>query len=111
MLDSSNPESSLGLANTNSEYKGLSQTEIKEAYSQIPNLSVEGTNLQVTAWSVVKHAHHGPAFGLTPSKYGLTQGDLTSISNKGLINHIRDGGNLPNDSSVYNRQTAFISIY
>jgi hypothetical protein len=85
---SSNPKSSLGLGDRNDEFKELSRTKIKKAYSQIPSLYVEETNESITAWSVAKHAHHGPAFGLNPSKYGLTQGDLNSIAENGLINHI-----------------------
>ena len=77
---SSNKGSSLGLTHTNDGFKELSRTKIQNAYSQIPNLSVEGTNQQVTAWSAVKHIHHSPDFGLDPSKYGMTQKDLDSIA-------------------------------
>ena len=70
----------------------MSKTKIKKVYSQIPNLSLKGTNEQITAWSVAKHAHHGPAFGVNPAKYGLTQGDLDNIAEKGLMNHLREGG-------------------
>lgn len=61
---------------------------LQNAYSQIPNLSVEGTNEQITAWSAAKHSHHGPAFGIDPTQYGLTKTDLKSIQQKGLIKHI-----------------------
>jgi len=43
---------------------GPERNFIQNAYNQIPSLSVEGTNEQVTAWSVAKHAHHGPDFGI-----------------------------------------------
>ena len=89
---SSNSKSSLGLGDRNNEFKELSGTKIRKAYSQIPSLYVEETNESITAWSVAKHAHHGPAFGLDLAKYGLNQSDLDSIAEKGLINHIRDGG-------------------
>ena len=97
---SSNSVSSLGLTSTNEGFNELSQTTIQNAYSWIPNLSVEGTNHQVTAWSAAKHIHHSPDFGLDPSKYGMTQEDLDSIAKNGLINHIRDGGIPPNDEYV-----------
>lgn len=97
---SSNQRSSLGLGDTNDVFKKLSQTQIKNAYSQIPSFSVEGTNQSITAWLVAKHAHHGPDFGLDPDKYGLTQGDLDSIAKNGLINHIRFGGAVPNEQYV-----------
>ena len=97
---SSNSGSSLGLTYTNDGFNELSQTKIQNAYSQIPNLSVEGTNQQVTAWSAAKHIHHSPYFGLDPTEHGMTQKDLDSIAKNGLINHIRDGGTPPNDSYV-----------
>lgn len=97
---SSNSGSSLGLTYTNDEFNELSQTTIQNAYSQIPNLSVEETNQQVTDWSVAKHIHHSPDFGLDPTKYGMTQKDLDSIAKNGLLNHIRDGGTPPNDEYV-----------
>ena len=97
---SSNSGSSLGLTYTNDGFNELSQTTIQNAYSQIPNLSVEGTNQQVTAWSAAKHIYHSPDFGLDPRKYGMTQEDLDSIAKNGLINHIRDGGITPNDEYV-----------
>ena len=86
-----NPRTSLSLANINHRFEKLSQIEIKKAYSQISNLSVKGKNWQVTAWSVAKHVHHGPDFGLDPTDYGMSQGDLNNIAKKGLINHIWDG--------------------
>lgn len=97
---SSNSVSSLGLTYTNDGFNELSQTKIQNVYSQIPNLSVEGTNQQVTAWSAAKHIHHSPDFGLDPKKYGMTQKDLDSVAKNGLINHIRDGGTIPNDKYV-----------
>lgn len=54
----------------------------------------------VTPWSVAKHAHHGPDFGLDPTKYGMTQPDLDSIALNGLINHINQGG-MPTMSRNY----------
>jgi|JI71714CRNA_FD_contig_121_198153_length_4545_multi_4_in_0_out_0_4 hypothetical protein len=97
---SSNSGSSLGLTHTNDGFNELSRTKIQNAYSQIPNLSVEGTNQQVTAWSAAKHIHHSPDFGMDPTKYGMTQKDLDSIAKNGLISHIRDGGTPPNDEYV-----------
>jgi len=97
---SSNSGSNLGLTYTNDGFNELSQTMVQNAYSQIPNLSVEGTNQQVTAWSAAKHIHHSPDFGLDPTKYGMTQEDLDSIAKNGLINHIRDGETPPNDEYV-----------
>jgi hypothetical protein len=49
--------SSLGLTYTNDGFNELSQTKIQNTYSQIPNLSVEGTSQHVTAWSAAKHIH------------------------------------------------------
>lgn len=95
---SSNSRSSLGL--TYDGFNELHRTNIQNAYSQIPNLSVKGTNQQVTAWSAAKHIHHSPDFGLDPRKYGMTQKDLDNISENGLINHIRDGGRPPSDDYV-----------
>ena len=100
MYGSSNSVSSLGLTYTNDGFNELRQTKIQNAYSQIPNLSVEGANQQVTAWSAAKHIHHSPDFGLDPTKYGMTQKDLDSVAKNGLINHIRDGGTPPNDKYV-----------
>ena len=97
---SCNSGSSLDLTYTNDGFNELSQTTIQNAYSQIPNLSVEGTHHQVTAWSAAKYIHHSPDFGLDPRKYGMTQEDLDSIARNGLINHIRDGGIPPNDEYV-----------
>ena len=87
---SSNSGSSLDLTYTNDGFNELSQTTIKNTYSQIPNLSVEGTDWagEITAFSAAKHAHHGPDFGLDPTKYGMTQSDLDSIAVNCLINHI-----------------------
>jgi hypothetical protein len=93
---SSNSGSSLGLTDTNDGFDNLISTQIKKVYSQIPNLWVEGTNEQITAWSVAKHIHHAPAFGLDPADYDMTQQDLDNIAQKGLINHIRYGGTPPN---------------
>jgi hypothetical protein len=99
---SSNSGSSLGLTNRNDGFNKLTKTQIQNTYSRIPNLSVEveGTNFQITAWSVAKHVHHGPNFGLDPAKYGMTLSDLNSIAKNGLINHIRDGGTAPTDAYV-----------
>lgn len=97
---SSNSGSSLGLTSTNDGFNELSRTNIQNAYSYIPNLSVEGTNQQVTAWSAAKHIHHSPDFGLDPTKYGMTQKDLDSIAKNGLVNHIRDGGTPPSADYV-----------
>ena len=90
---SSNSGSSLGLTHTNDGFNELSRTKIQNAYSQIPNLSVEGKDYQITAWSAAKHVHHAPDFGLDPANYGMTQQDLNNIAQKGLITHIRKGGN------------------
>ena len=49
---------------------------------------MEGTDWEITAWSVAKHAHHGPDFGFDPTKYGMAQSDLDSIAVNCLINHI-----------------------
>jgi hypothetical protein len=54
----------------------------------------------VTARSAAKHIHHSPDFGLDPTKYGMTQQDLDSIAENGLIDHIRKGGTLLNDEYV-----------
>lgn len=78
-------------------FNELSQTKIQNAYCQIPNLSVEGTNQQVVPWSAAKHIHHSPDFGLDSTKYGMTQKNLDSIAKNGLINHIRDSGTTPNE--------------
>lgn len=60
-----------------------SQTHIiQDPYDQIPSLSVNGTDQKVTAWSVARHAHHGPAFGMNLSKHNLTESDLDSIAEK-----------------------------
>jgi hypothetical protein len=80
---------------TGATNSGFERNYIETAYSQIPNLSVEGTNEQVTAWSVAKHTHHGPDFGMNPSNYGMSQSDLDSIAKNGLINHINQGGKAP----------------
>ena len=73
---------------------------IQNAYSQIPNARVKGKNWDITAWSVAKHAHHGPKFGLDPTDYGMTQSDLDNIAEHGLINHISQGGTPPSASYV-----------
>jgi len=67
----------------------------KDYSSKLPTLYVEGQNKRITPWETAKKVYHGPAFGLNPSKYGLTQGDLNSIAKNGIINHIRDGGTVP----------------
>jgi hypothetical protein len=69
---SSNSGSSLGLTHTNDGFDELSRTKIQNAYSQIPSLSVERKDWQITAWSVAKHVHHAPEFGLDPANYGMT---------------------------------------
>ena len=91
------PRSITVIGATNS---GSERNLIQNAYSQIPNISVEGTDWEITAWSVAKHAHHGPDFGLDPTKYGMTQSDLDSIAVNGLINHINQGGTPPNVNYV-----------
>jgi hypothetical protein len=63
----------------------------------------QGTE-KVTSWSVVKHIHHAPQFGLNPNKYGMTQADLDSIAKKGLINHINQGGTRPSEEFVKDLQ-------
>jgi hypothetical protein len=85
---------------TGATNSGFERNLIQTAYSQIPNLSVDGTNRQITAWSVAKHSHHGPDFGLDPTKYAMTQADLDSIAKNGLINHINQGGTPPNANYV-----------
>ena len=85
---------------TGATNSGSERNLIQNAYSQIPNISVEGTDWEITAWSVAKHAHHGPDFGLDPTKYGMTQSDLDSIAVNGLINHINQGGTPPNANYV-----------
>lgn len=92
---SSNSGSSLGLTSRNDGFNKWTQTKIQNSYSHIPNLSIEGTNFKITAWSVAKHAHHGPDFGMDPAKYGMTPSDLKSIARNGLIIHIRKGGTAP----------------
>lgn len=77
---------------------------IRNAYSQIPSLSVNGTDHCVTAWSVAKHSHHGPDFGMNPTDYGMTQADLDNIAEKGLINHISEGGTPPSAKYVIDLQ-------
>lgn len=44
--------------------------------------------------------HHGPAFGLDPTKYEMTQSDLDSIAINGLIRHINQNGTPPNSKYV-----------
>lgn len=56
----SNSGSSLGLTHTNDGFDELSKTKTQNAYSQIPNFSVEGKDWQITVWSVAKHLHHAP---------------------------------------------------
>lgn len=85
---------------TGATNSGYERNLIKNAYSQIPSISVEGTDWEITPWSVAKHAHHGPDFGLDPTKYGMTQSDLDSIALNGLINHINQGGTAPNADYV-----------
>ena len=91
------PKSIMVIGDANSE---PDRNLIQNAYNQIPTLTVEGEDLQVTAWSAAKHAHHGPAFGLDPTKYGLTQSDLDNIADVGLINHINEGKTPPNAAYV-----------
>lgn len=62
---SSGPRTVLSLESTNS---GPDRNIIQNAYSQILTLYVAETNDEVTAWSVAKHAHYRPDFGLEPSK-------------------------------------------
>lgn len=69
--------------------------KIYSIYNRIPSITVLETDWELTFWSVAKHAHHGFAFGLESTKYGMTQADLDSIANKGSINHMRDGGKPP----------------
>lgn len=85
---------------TGATNSGFERNLIQNAYSQIPNISVEGTDWEITAWSVAKHVHHGPDFGLDPTKYEMTQSDLDSIAVNGLINHINQGGTPPNADYV-----------
>jgi hypothetical protein len=85
---------------TGATNSGSERNLIQNAYSQIPNLSVEGTDWEITPWSVAKHAHHGSDFGLDPTKYGMTQEDLDSIARNGLITHINQGGTPPNANYV-----------
>jgi len=85
---------------TGATNSGSERNLIQNVYSQISNLLVEGTDWEITAWSVAKHAHHGPDFGLDPTKYEMTQTDLDSISVNGLINHINQNGTLPNANYV-----------
>jgi hypothetical protein len=79
---------------------GSERYRIQNVYNQIPSLSVEGRDWQITAWSAAKHAHHGPDFGLEPTDYGMTQADLNNIAYNGLINHINQGGTPPNANYV-----------
>lgn len=81
----------------NSESK---KSIIQWAYEQIPSLSVEGTDWEISAWSAAKHAHHGPAWGIDPTQYGLTKADLESIADDGIINHILGGGTAPSMAYV-----------
>lgn len=67
---SSNSGPSLGLKNN--KFNEFSQNKIQNAYKQIPNLPVKGTNFEVTAWSAAKHVYHAPAFGLDPTEFGMT---------------------------------------
>lgn len=85
---------------TGATNSGSERNLIQNAYSQIPNISVEGTDWEITAWSIAKHAHYGPDFGLDPTKYGMTQSDLNSIAVNSLINHINQGGTSPNADYV-----------
>ena len=77
---------------------------LENSFNQIPILYVNGTNYQVTTWSVAKHAHHGPNFGLDPSKYGISQSDLDNIAMKSLINRINQGWMAPTPEYVKSLQ-------
>ena len=48
---------------------GFSADSIKRSYRHIPDLPVDQGIQKVTGWSVAKHIHHAPAFGLNPNKY------------------------------------------
>ena len=85
---------------TGATNSGSEKNILQNAYNQIPSLSVEGTDLKVTAWSVAKHAHHAPDFGLDPTQYGMTQADLDSIAENGLIKHINQNGTPPSSAFV-----------
>jgi hypothetical protein len=56
---------------------------------------VKGTNLEITSWFIAKHVHHDPDFRLDPTEYEMSQADLDNIRDKGLINHINQGGTVP----------------
>ena len=81
--------------NSKNKKSRINSNFIKVAYDQIPALDLEGTENQITAWSVAKHAHHGPDFGIDPTDYGMTYEDLNNIAKIGLINHINQGGKPP----------------
>jgi hypothetical protein len=107
---SSNSGSSLGLTHTNDGFDELSRTKIQNAYSQIPSLSVERKDWEITAWSVAKQVHHAPEFGLDPANYGMTTEDLKNMAQKGLITHIREGGTQSNAQFVKALQTCWKSF-
>ena len=83
---------------------GFSADSIKRSYRHIPDLPVGQGIQKVTGWSVAKHIHHAPKFGLNPNKYGMTQADLDSIAQNGLINHINQGGTRPSEEFVKDLQ-------
>ena len=83
---------------------GFSGNSIERSYVNIGNISVGQGIEKVTGWSVVKHIHHAPDFGLNPTKYGMTQADLDSSELNGLINHINQGGRRPSENFVKDLQ-------
>jgi len=82
----------------------MTSRSIERSYSHIQDLPVGQGTQKVTAWSVVKHIHHAPDFGLNPKKYGMTKADLDNIANIGLINHINQGGTRPSEKFVQDFQ-------
>lgn len=83
---------------------GFNADSIKRSYRHIPDLFVGQGIQKVTSWSVAKHIHHSPEFGLNPNKYGMTQADLDSIARNGLVNHINQGGTKPSEEFVKDLQ-------
>jgi len=57
-----------GRLKTERTRENIEAETIQNIYNQIPSISVEGTDWETTAWSVAKHAHHGPNFASRTSK-------------------------------------------
>jgi hypothetical protein len=91
---------SLGLTNRDRQLDKFSRANIQNAYSNMPNFSVQGKDWNITTWSPAKHGHHAAEFGLNPVDYGMTKQDLTNIAQKGFIRNIRQEKTPPNEEFV-----------